>query len=128
MMPATGSTTGHTSPWNSLFYRFFFVHELGHWMQDEVLRQRKDPLARQADRNSETARWQYETVANRISVAWWREHDPQYLAKLVNDFRAIQEKLPNPVPSGESPKVFLRLNTKGFLTIQTLTDGFSFRW
>jgi hypothetical protein len=36
------------------FYRFFFVHELGHWMQDEVLRQRKDPMARQADRNSET--------------------------------------------------------------------------
>jgi hypothetical protein len=89
-----------------MFYRFFFVHELGHWMQDEVLRQRKDQMARQADKNSETARWQYETVANRISVAWWREHDPQYLAKLVNDFRAIQEKLPNPVPSGESPKVF----------------------
>ena len=60
-----------------MFYRFFFVHELGHWMQGEVLRQRKDPMAKRADRNSETARWQYETVANRVSVAWWREHDPQ---------------------------------------------------
>jgi hypothetical protein len=89
-----------------MFYRFFFVHELGHWMQDEVLRQRRDPMAKQADRNSEQARWQYETVANRISVAWWREHDPQYLAKLVNDFRAIEAKLPNPVPSGEAPSHF----------------------
>ena len=89
-----------------MFYRFFFVHELGHWMQDEVLRQRRDPMAKQAESNSETARWQYETVANRISVAWWREHDPQYLAKLVNDFRAIEEKLPNPVPPGEAPRHF----------------------
>jgi hypothetical protein len=89
-----------------MFYRFFFVHELGHWMQDEVLRQRRDSMARQADKNSDTARWQYETVANRISVAWWREHDPQYLTKLVNDFRAIEAKLPNPVPSGEAPRHF----------------------
>ncbi len=89
-----------------MFYRFFFVHELGHWMQDEVLRQRRDLMAKQADKNSATARWQYETVANRISVAWWREHDPQYLAKLVNDFRAIEDKLPSPVPQGESPKLF----------------------
>ena len=89
-----------------MFYRFFFVHELGHWMQDEVLRQRRDPDAKEADKNSATARWQYETVANRISVAWWREHDPQYLAKLVNDFRAIENKLPNPVPTGESPRLF----------------------
>jgi hypothetical protein len=89
-----------------MFYRFFFVHELGHWMQDEVLRQRRDPRAKEADRNSDTARWQYETVANRISVAWWREHDPQYLARLLDDFRAIEDKLPNPVPRGETPKHF----------------------
>jgi hypothetical protein len=95
-----------TALFEDMFYRFFFVHELGHWMQDEVLQQRRDPMAKQADKNSSTARWQYETIANRISVAWWREHDPQYLAKLVNDFRAIEAKLPNPVPRGESPRFF----------------------
>jgi hypothetical protein len=89
-----------------MFYRFFFVHELGHWMQDTVLQQRRDPMAKQADKNTDTARWQYETVANRISVAWWREHDPQYLAKLVDDFRAIEAKLANPVPPGEAPRLF----------------------
>lgn len=83
------------SLFEDMFYRFFLVHELGHWMQDEVLRQRRDPMAKQAYRNSATARWQYESVANRISVAWWREQDPGYLIKLVNDFRKIQKKLPS---------------------------------
>jgi hypothetical protein len=64
-----------------MFYRFFFVHELGHWMQDQVLDQRHDSMAERAQKNSDAARWQYETVANRISVAWWREQDPAYLAK-----------------------------------------------
>ncbi len=89
-----------------MFYRFFFVHELGHWMQEEVLDQRHDAMAAKAKKNADTARWQLETVANRVSVAWWREHDPQYLAKLVNDFRAIEAKLPNPIPAGEAPKHF----------------------
>jgi len=89
-----------------MFYRFFFVHELGHWMQIQVLDQRHDPMAARARKSSDTARWQLETVANRISVAWWREHDPQYLAKLVNDFRAIEAKLPNPIPPGEAPQHF----------------------
>jgi hypothetical protein len=89
-----------------MFYRFFFVHELGHWMQDEVLGQRHDAMAERAKKNSATARWQYETVANRISVAWWREHDHTYLTKLVNDFRRIQQKLPTPVPHGEDARAF----------------------
>lgn len=29
-----------------------------------------------------------------------------YLAKLVNDFRTIQGKLPNPIPAGEGPQHF----------------------
>jgi hypothetical protein len=89
-----------------MFYRFFFVHELGHWMQIQVLDQRHDPMAARARKNSDTDRWQLETVANRISVAWWREHESAYLAKLVKDFRAIEAKLPNPIPPGEAPKHF----------------------
>jgi hypothetical protein len=89
-----------------MFYRFFLVHEMGHWMQDQVMDQRRDKEAARAEKNADTNRWQYETVANRISVAWWREHDPSYLTKLVNDFRTIQAKLPNPVPAGEDPRHF----------------------
>jgi hypothetical protein len=63
-------------------------------------------MAKQAEKNSATARWQYESVANRISVAWWRERDSGYLDRLVNDFRQIQRKLPNPIPQGEDARAF----------------------
>lgn len=36
-------------------------------------------------------------------MAWWRENDPQYLDRLVSNFRAILRTLPNPVPKGEEP-------------------------
>lgn len=84
-----------------MFHRFFLVHELGHWMEDQVMEQRQDKLAATARQNAKTTRWKYETIANRISVAWWREHDPAYLARLIKDFRTIQAKLPNPIPAGE---------------------------
>jgi hypothetical protein len=87
-----------------LFHRFFLVHELGHWMQDQILDQRRDTMAATARRSASTARWEYETIANRISVAWWREHDPDYLAKLIHDLRTIRAKLPNPVPAGEEAR------------------------
>lgn len=87
-----------------MFHRFFLVHELGHWMEDQVMKQRRDRMAATARRNANTARWEYETIANRISVAWWREHDAAYLAKLIKDFRTIQAKLPNPVPVGEDAR------------------------
>jgi hypothetical protein len=102
----TGDESSGRQLFEDMFYRFFFVHELGHWMQDEVLNQRHDVKAQKAKKNAATARWQYETVANRVSVAWWRERDPVYLAKLVQDFRQIQLKLPNPIPQGENPRVF----------------------
>jgi hypothetical protein len=102
----TGDESSGRQLFRDMFYRFFFVHELGHWMQDQVLHQRHDVMAEKARKNSDTARWQYETVANRISVAWWREHDNAYLAKLVDDFRKIQGKLPNPIPQGEDARAF----------------------
>jgi hypothetical protein len=102
----TGDESSGRQLFQDMFYRFFFVHELGHWMQDQVLGQRRDAMAERAKKNSATARWQYETVANRISVAWWREHDQAYLKKLVIDFRRIQLKLPTPVPPGEDARAF----------------------
>lgn len=102
----TGDEPNGRQLFQDMFYRFFFVHELGHWMQAEVLDQRHDAKAGTAKKNADTARWQYETVANRISVAWWREQDPDYMDRLVKDFRKIQRKLPNPIPHGEDARTF----------------------
>jgi hypothetical protein len=83
-----------------MFYRFFFVHELGHWVQNRVVavRERTEGMIPDADEDF----YQNEIQSNRIAVAWWREHDPRYLARLVADFREIESHLPNPVPAGQN--------------------------
>ncbi len=93
-----------------MFYRFFLVHELGHLIAGRVMQglpevDRKQVLANESANASEK-----ELVANRIALAWFREHDPQYLAGLVADFRLIQAKLPNPVPPGANANHYLTQN------------------
>ena len=124
--PTRGRISGRQL-FQDMFYRFFFVHELGHWMQDQILNQRHDAKAETAKKNADTARWQYEIVANRISVAWWREHDQAYLTKLVNDFRKIQRQLPIPVPQEKTPEHFLPVSTTNLRRIRMPTVGFNFR-
>lgn len=106
----TGDYSDGRRLFHDMFYRFFFVHEFGHWLSDQVLAQRHDTLAAQAEKNSETNRWQYEMVANRISIAWWRTHDPTFLARLVRDLRSIEARLPSPVPSGDDIEQFFAAN------------------
>lgn len=87
------------SLFRDMFYRFFFVHELGHWVQSRVLAVRVRTEGRISD--AEEDFYQDEIQSNRIAVAWWREHDPKYLERLVSDFRQIESHLPNPVPKGQ---------------------------
>jgi hypothetical protein len=86
------------------FYRFFFVHELGHWLQARVFeaKQPSGETGPEADEHyfQDDDYYQREVQSNRIAVAWWREHDPKYLSRLVADFRKIESHLPNPVPAG----------------------------
>ncbi len=96
--------------YHDLFYRFFFVHEMGHWMEEVVLKQRKDGQTKAADDNSDHNRGELELDANRISVAWWRERDPMFIVRLVGDLRIIQGKLPSPVPAGADIKDFFARN------------------
>jgi len=95
---------------SDMFYKFFFVHELGHWTIGGVLEARQDAGKQAAIKNSWNNHWKAELEANRISVAWWREHDPTFLAKLVGDFRQIQAALPNPVPAGADMQTFFAAN------------------
>jgi len=92
----TGDESSGRQLFQDMFYRFFFVHELGHWM--------------------------------RISVAWWREHDQAYLAKLVNDFRKIQRNYRPRFLKEKTPEHFLPANTTSCPRIRTLTGGFNCRW
>ena len=86
---------------NQSFYRFFFVHELGHWVSLRVALARQDSGWSEARKQMRFHVWQQEREANRISVAYGREHDPKYLATLIGGFRSILERWPNPVPQGK---------------------------
>lgn len=108
-----GYTTGEPSGqalFEDMFYRFFMVHELGHLIAGRVIDGLPDAERQQAAKNMAANATGKELVPNRIAVAWFREHDPQYLARLVADFRRIQSHLPNPVPAGADPKHYFTEN------------------
>jgi hypothetical protein len=90
------------------FYRFFFVHELGHWLQARVLeaRGRGEEKWPAADEDF----YQDEIQSNRIAIAWWREHDVTYLDRLMADYRQIEAHMPNPVPAGQDKQQFFNAN------------------
>lgn len=95
---------------DDMFHRFFFVHELGHWMASQVIAGLPNGEMSVIAKNEAGHMWEREVAANRIAVAWYRERDPQYLAKLVRDFRSIQAHLPNPVPAGIDKKTYFTDN------------------
>ena len=93
-----------------MFYRFFLVHELGHCIAGRVIAGLPDMEGKQAGANMAANAIEKELVPNRLAVAWFREHDPQYLSRLVANFRRIQAHLPNPVPAGTDPKAYFTQN------------------
>jgi hypothetical protein len=90
-----GAMTGKQF-FDDMFHRFFFVHEMAHWLQ----RQAKDP------RDG----YQFELDANRVTVAYWREKDSAYLAALLVEFKRLNERLPVPVPPGQDPQEYFDAN------------------
>ena len=95
---------------DDMFHRFFFVHELGHWMASQVIAGLPDSEMSVVAKNEANNKWAREMAANRLATAWFREHDPEYLAKLVADFRRIQAHLPDPVPAGTDKKAYFTEN------------------
>lgn len=108
---------------DDMFHRFFFVHELGHWMDSHVIAGLPDREMRVVAKKEAANKWEGEITPNRIAVAWYREHDPQYLAKLVADFRRIQSHLPNPVPAGMDKKTYFTDNYQ-----KLGTDPMAYGW
>jgi hypothetical protein len=106
----TGDQPTGNALFDDMFYRFFFVHELGHWTIGQVLDHRSDAGKDAAIANEFHNHWQTELECNRLSIAWWREHDPAYLARIVADFRKIQAHIPNPVPPGQDMQIYFAAN------------------
>ena len=75
-------------------YGWVFVHELAHWWQS--CRQVTRPRSYGA-----------EDGANRIALAFWREHDPAFAARTLETFRYLQGAIPSPVPAGMAKQAYL---------------------
>lgn len=93
-----------------MFYRFFMVHELGHLIATRVIYGLPDTERDWVLANMNANETEREMIPNRLAVAWFREHDPAYLAGLVADFRLIEAKLPSPVPAGQDPGRYFTAN------------------
>lgn len=91
-----------------MFYRFFLVHEAGHILSGRAIDALPEPQRAKVSAIQIANATEREMVPNRIAVAWFREHDPAYLLRLVNDFRRIQARMPNPVPSGDDTKQYFK--------------------
>ena len=108
---------------DDMFHHFFFVHELGHWMVGEVMAGLPQQERAIVAKNESANKWESETAANRIAVAWYREHDPKYLTRLIADFRRIEAKLPDPVPAGIDKKSYFTDNYE-----KLSTDPVGYGW
>jgi hypothetical protein len=92
----TSDTTGQQL-FDDMFHRFFFVHELAHWLQRQAKDYTKDG-------------YQFELDANRITVAYWREKDTAYLSALLARLQRISDRLPSPVPAGQDAERYFNAN------------------
>ena len=93
-----------------MFYRFFLVHELGHLIAHRVIQGLPEAERKETEENLTHNLLSGEYEANRIALSWFRETDPEYLTRLVSDFRRIEKKLPDPVPTGLDPRRYFSDN------------------
>ena len=91
-----GNATGQQL-FDDMFHRFFFVHELAHWLQFQTKDYTQDG-------------YQFELDANRVAVAYWREKDSAYLSAMLARFQRINDGLPSPVPEGQDAEQYFNVN------------------
>ena len=75
-------------------HHWVFVHELGHWWEQ----------CRHV--SEEGNHYAYESGANRVAAAYWRERDPSVIAHQRAVFTLVLSRLPNPVPEGQSAEAY----------------------
>jgi hypothetical protein len=89
--------------------RWVLVHELGHWWQS---------CRHQARPQSYAA----ENGADRIALAFWREHDPRYATGVVHGYRALLTSMRSPVPEGQSAPAYFDAN------VTQVSQGDAYTW
>jgi hypothetical protein len=83
-------------------FRYFFAHELSHWLQTQLRPSRTLELKDLTDP------YEFELQANRTAVAFWRAipEERAWLDRVVQRFERVLSQRPNPVPEGASSRTF----------------------
>jgi hypothetical protein len=89
--------------------RWVLLHELGHWWQS--CRHQERPQSYAA-----------ENGADRIALAFWREHDPRYATGVVHGYHALLSSMPSPVPQGQSAPAYFDAN------VAQMSQGNAYTW
>lgn len=105
--PLGGGETGE-DVFNKAAHKWIFIHEMGHWWRTS---QKMDTLP-----------YDEETAANRIAIAYWREHDPEFMNFMMRIFQNVVNTLPNPVPAGQSERDYFNKN------YNALPGGDAYSW
>jgi hypothetical protein len=79
-------------------HQWIFIHELGHWWQAC------------SGGNAERSHYQVEYGANRISLAYWREVNPEVAETMKPVFQGVVDHAPSPVPPGQSVEEYFNAN------------------
>jgi hypothetical protein len=79
-------------------HHWVFVHELGHWWQAC----RKVPETGSG--------YRFESGANRVATAYWREHDASILTHQRGVFEFIESHVPSPLPAGQSVEAYFDMH------------------
>jgi hypothetical protein len=93
-----------------LAHKWIFIHELGHWWQACN------------GGNAGKSHCQVEYGANRISLSYWREADPQVGEIMRPVFQSFLDHAPSPVPPGQSVEDYFNAN------YETLGPGPRYPW
>jgi hypothetical protein len=79
-------------------HQWIFIHELGHWWQACN------------GGNAGKSHYQVEYGANRISLAYWREVNPQVAETMKAVFQTVVDHAPSPVPPDQSVEGYFNAN------------------
>ncbi len=79
-------------------HRWIFIHELGHWWQACT------------GGNAKRKPYEMEFGANRVSLAYWREVDPQVVKVMIPVFQGVVDHMPSPLPAGEPVEGYFNRN------------------
>jgi hypothetical protein len=97
--PAADDQAAH-AVFEDAIHRWMLVHELAHWWQ----------TCKRGKLLVGPSVYQLGVEADRITVAYWRNADPGFPAKMASLVQGLVDRSPNPMPAGQALETYFNQN------------------